>query len=477
METSTPMRRTRNAKIIATLGPASSSREVIKQLFDSGADVFRINMSHGTQDDHRERVDLIRDIEQETGRPIAILLDIQGPKLRVGRFVNDATELHEGQRFRLDLDEALGTAERVCLPHPEIFAAIHPGTDLLIDDGKIRLKIETCSAEHADTLVMAGGRISNNKGVNVPGVVLPLSPFTDKDRDDLSFGLQLGIDWVAASFIQRGEDLVELREIVGNKAFICSKLEKPAAVDHLDDIVALSDAVMVARGDLGVELPPEQVPAVQKRIIRACREAGKSVVVATQMLESMVNSPIPTRAEASDVAVAIYDGADAVMLSAESAAGKFPVESVTMMHRIIDEVERDPTYRLALDAQHPSPRPTPADAISDAMRRVVQALPIVATVTYTSSGFTGFRTARERPDSPILGLTPSIATARRMALIWGIHAALSEQIHDVEEMVDNACQIALAEGMGKADDLVVIVAGMPFGVSGTTNMLRIATIK
>jgi pyruvate kinase len=241
------MRRTRNAKIIATLGPASSSREVIKQLFDSGADVFRINMSHGTQDDHRERVDLIRDIEQETGRPIAILLDIQGPKLRVGRFVNDATELHEGQRFRLDLDEALGTAERVCLPHPEIFAAIHPGTDLLIDDGKIRLKIETCSAEHADTLVMAGGRISNNKGVNVPGVVLPLSPFTDKDRDDLSFGLQLGIDWVAASFIQRGEDLVELREIVGNKAFICSKLEKPAAVDHLDDIVALSDAVMVAR--------------------------------------------------------------------------------------------------------------------------------------------------------------------------------------------------------------------------------------
>jgi len=470
------MRRTRNAKIIATLGPASSSREVIRQLFEAGADVFRINMSHGTQEDHRDRVNLIRDIEKEAGRPIAIMLDIQGPKLRVGQFVDDGTELHKGQRFRLDLDEAVGTNERVCLPHPEIFAAIHPGTNLLIDDGKVRLMVEQCAEDHAIGVVMAGGRISNNKGVNVPGVVLPLSPFTDKDRSDLAFGLQLGVDWVAPSFIQRREDLLELREIVGNKAFICSKLEKPAAVERLDDIVELSDAVMVARGDLGVELPPEQVPAVQKRIIRACREAGKAVVVATQMLESMISTPVPTRAEASDVAVAIYDGADAVMLSAESAAGKFPVEAVAMMHRIINEVEHDPAYRVALDAQLPSPQPTAADAISDAMRRVVLALPIVATVTYTSSGYSGFRTARERPDSPILGLTPSISTARRMALIWGIHAVVSEQIHDVEEMVNNACQIALDEGLGKIGDALVIVAGMPFGVAGTTNMLRIAHI-
>jgi pyruvate kinase len=470
------MRRTRNAKIIATLGPASSSREVIRQLFEAGADVFRINMSHGTQEDHRERVKLIRDIEKETGRPIAIMLDIQGPKLRVGQFADDGTELHEGQRFRLDLDEALGNNERVCLPHPEIFAAIHPGTNLLIDDGKVRLMVEQCAEDHAIGVVMAGGRISNNKGVNVPGVVLPLSPFTDKDLGDLAFGLQLGVDWVAPSFIQRREDLLELRNIVGDQAFICSKLEKPSAVERLDDIVELSDAVMVARGDLGVELPPEQVPAVQKRIIRACREAGKAVVVATQMLESMVSTPVPTRAEASDVAVAIYDGADAVMLSAESAAGKFPVEAVAMMHRIINEVEHDPAYRIALDAQLPSPQPTPADAISDAMRRVVLALPIVATVTYTSSGYSGFRTARERPDSPILGLTPSISTARRMALIWGIHAVVSEQIHDVEEMVNNACQIALSEGLGEVGDPVVIVAGMPFGVSGTTNMLRIARI-
>ncbi len=471
------MRRDRNAKIIATLGPASSSPEVIQRLFAAGADVFRINMSHGNQDDHRERVRIIREVEQRSGRPIAILLDLQGPKLRVGRFAEGRTDLVEGARFRLDLDEALGDCERVCLPHPEIFAAVRPGTNLLLDDGKVRLRVEECGATFASTVVMAGGVMSNNKGVNVPGVVLPLSPFTEKDRRDLAFGLELGVDWVAPSFIQRREDLVELRGMVGHEAFICSKLEKPAAVDRLDDIVELSDAVMVARGDLGVELPPERVPAVQKRIIRACREAGKAVVVATQMLESMISTPVPTRAEASDVAVAIYDGADAVMLSAESAAGKFPVEAVTMMDRIITEVERDPAYRTGLDAQAPKPQPTAADAISDAMRRVAQALPITATVTYTSSGFSGFRAARERPASPILGLTPSIDTARRLARGWGVHAVVSEEIHDVEEMVSNACGLAVEHGFGNAGDLVVIVAGMPFGVSGTTNMLRIARIQ
>jgi len=470
------MRRNRNAKIIATLGPSSSTAERIQQLFAAGADVFRINMSHGDQADHRERVRIIREVEKRTGRPIAVLLDLQGPKLRVGRFQTDSVELAEGARLRLDLDDTPGDAGRVNLPHPEIFAAIQPGTNLLLDDGKVRLMVEKCGANFADTVVMAGGTVSNNKGVNVPGVVLPLSPLTDKDRSDLAFGLKLGVDWVAPSFIQRREDLVELRELVGKRAFICSKLEKPAAVDRLDDIIELSDAVMIARGDLGVELPPERVPAVQKRIIAACREAGKAVVVATQMLESMISSPVPTRAEASDVAVAIYDGADAVMLSAESAAGKFPVEAVTMMNRIITEVERDPHYRTTLNAQAPTPQPTAADAISDAMRRVALALEIAATVTYTSSGFSAFRAARERPASPILGVTPSLNTARRLALVWGVHAAVSEEIHDVEEMVENACRLALEHGLGALDDLLVIVAGMPFGQSGTTNMLRIAKI-
>lgn len=470
------MRRNRNAKIIATLGPASSSPEVITQLFAAGADVFRINMSHGSQDDHRNRVQIIREVERNAGRPIAILLDLQGPKLRVGHFTDGRAHLHAGETFRLDLDASLGDQTRVCLPHPEIFEALRPGTNVLLDDGKVHLMVEECGTNFAHTVVMAGGEVSNNKGVNVPGVVLPLSPFTGKDRSDLAFGLELGVDWVAPSFIQRREDLVELRELVGNRAFICSKLEKPAAIERLDDIIELSDAVMVARGDLGVELPPERVPGVQKRIIRACREAGKAVVVATQMLESMINTPVPTRAEASDVAVAIYDGADAVMLSAESAAGKFPLAAVEMMDRIVAEVERDPLYRESLDSRNPTPQPTAADAISDAMRRVALALPIAATVTYTSSGYSAFRAARERPASPILGLTPFLQTARRLALLWGVHAAVSEEIHDVEEMVANACRLAVEEGFGNAGDLLVILAGMPFGISGTTNLLRIAKI-
>ncbi len=470
------MRRNRNAKIIATLGPASSDPTVIARLFIAGADVFRINMSHGTQDDHRARVDAIRAIERDMGRPIGILLDLQGPKLRVGQFADGCVELTEGARFRLDLDSTPGDVERVCLPHPEIFQAIVAGTQLLIDDGKITLSVEQCGDDFATTIVVAGGPISDNKGVNVPGVVLPLSPLTEKDLSDLRFGLELGVDWVAPSFIQRREDLDELRAIVGDQALICSKLEKPAAVERLGDILARSDAVMVARGDLGVELPPEQVPALQKRIIRACRDAGKPVVVATQMLESMIHTPVPTRAEASDVAVAIYDGADAVMLSAESAAGRFPVEAVEMMSRIVVETEQDPHYRRGLDAQSPEPQPTAADAVCDAMRRVVRALPVAVTVTYTSSGFSTLRAARERPASPLLAVTPSLTTARRLPLVWGVHAVTHDVVHDVEEMVSAACELAKLDGFGDRGDLLVIIAGMPFGVSGTTNMIRIAQI-
>ncbi len=470
------MRRNRNAKIIATLGPASSDPQTIADLFRAGADVFRINMSHGAQHDHRARVDAIRAVESKVGRPIGILLDLQGPKLRVSQFAGGGVELAEGTRFQLDLDPTLGTGERACLPHPEIFAALEVGTNLLIDDGKIRLAVEQCSDSFALTEVVAGGWVSDNKGVNVPGAVLPLSPLTEKDLSDLHFGLELGVDWVAPSFIQRREDLDELRDIVGDQALICSKLEKPAAVERLGDILERSDAVMVARGDLGVELPPERVPAVQKRIIRACREAGKPVVVATQMLESMVTTPVPTRAEASDVAVAIYDGADAVMLSAESAAGRFPVEAVEMMDRIVAETEHDPQYRRGLHAESPEPQPTAADAICDAMQRVVRALPVAATVTYTSSGFSALRAARERPASPLLAVTPSLTTARRLPLVWGVHSVTHDVVHDVEEMVSAACELAERDGFGGRGDLLVIIAGMPFGVSGTTNMIRIAQI-
>ena len=470
------MRRHRFAKIIATLGPATSTPAMIRSLFAAGVDVFRLNFSHGDHDGHRRLFEAIREAESATGRPIGVLLDLQGPKLRVGEFAGGRAMLKEGSAFALDLDPAPGGPERVALPHPEVFTALKPGTTLLVDDGKIRLEVETCGANFAGARVKIGGEISDHKGVNIPDVVLPISPLTDKDREDLALGLELGVDWVAASFIQRPRDLIMLREAIGGRAGLVAKLEKPGAVERLEEIIELSGAIMVARGDLGVELPPEDVPSVSRRIVRACRDAGKPVIVATQMLESMISSPVPTRAEASDVATAIYDGADAVMLSGETAVGDYPVEAVDIMHRIIARVERDPHYREQIDATLLPPKPTAADAISDAMRRIAQTLSVAVAVTYTSSGSSSLRAARERPCSPILSLTPHLSTARRLALVWGIHSVLSEDIDRVEEMVGQACRTALAEGFASVEDLIVIMAGMPFGVSGTTNMIRIARV-
>ncbi len=472
------MRRTRNAKIVATLGPASSDKDTVRQLFLAGVDVFRLNFSHGSHDDHRARFNALRELEQETGRPIAILADLQGPKLRVGVFANGPVQLVEGAAFRLDLDTTPGTAERVGLPHPEIFAALVPGADLLLDDGKLRLVVERCGADFADTRVAVGGRLSERKGVNVPGVVLPITALTAKDRRDLDLALELGADWVALSFVQRPEDVSEARALIGNRAAIVSKLEKPSAIEQLDAIVALSDAVMVARGDLGVEMPAERVPAIQKRIIGSCRRLGKPVIVATQMLESMIDSPVPTRAEASDVATAIYDGADAVMLSAESASGKHPIEAVKMMNRIIEEVESDPLYRQLIDASHLSARAggDVAEAMCSAMARVVSLLHASAIVCYTSSGQTSLRAARERPESPVLSLTPSLASARRLALVWGVHSVHTQDVRSAEEMTEVARQMAQRERFAEPGQFVVILAGMPFGTPGATNLLRIATV-
>ena len=470
------MRRHRFAKIIATLGPATSTPETIRSLFAAGVDVFRLNFSHGDHDGHRRCLEAIRTIESATGRPIGILLDLQGPKLRIGRLAGGSAMLEEGGSFVFDLDPAPGGPERVSLPHPEVFAALKPGTNLLVDDGKVRLEVETCGANFAGTRVRIGGEISNHKGVNIPHVMLPISPLTGKDRRDLALGMELGVDWVAASFVQRPRDVLLLREAIAGRAGLVTKLEKPSAIEQLDEIIELSDAVMVARGDLGVELPPEDVPSISRRIVRACRSAGKPVIVATQMLESMVSSPVPTRAEASDVATAIYDGADAVMLSGETAVGLYPVEAVDIMHRIIARVERDPHYREQIDAALTSPKPTAADAISDAMRRIAQTLSVAAAVTYTNSGSSSLRAARERPSAPILSLTPHISTARRLALVWGLHSVLSKDVEHVEEMVDQACRTAAAEGFANAGDRLVIMAGMPFGVSGTTNLLWIAGV-
>jgi pyruvate kinase len=472
------MHRHRNAKIVATLGPASSDRATIEALFNAGADVFRLNFSHGSHADHKQRLDIIRAIERDSGRPIGVLLDLQGPKLRLGAFIDGPVTLRAGDAFRLDMDhELLGDQRRAPLPHAEIYAALEVGAELLIDDGRVRLRVESFGPEHAETRVVIGGRVSDRKGVNVPGVVLPLSAMTDKDHADLDYGLNLGVDWVALSFVQRPEDIEEIKRIVAGRAGVVAKLEKPAAIHSLEAIVAASDAVMVARGDLGVEMPPEQVPAIQKRIVRACRKAGKPVIVATQMLESMVSAPVPTRAEASDVATAIYDGADAVMLSAESASGQYPLDAVRIMDSIIAQTEADPHYRDTVAAGVSDGGGTLAsDGIGVAVRSVASALKVAAVVAYTSSGYSALRMARERPYAPIVGMTPRIAIARRLALAWGVYPVLCHDVVDVMEMSEWAGRTTQREGIAHAGDNIVISAGIPFGTPGATNLLRIMQI-
>ena len=470
------MRRHRNAKIVATLGPASDTPEMIRALFEAGADVFRLNFSHGTHDEHAARIKAIRGLGAEYGRPIGILTDLQGPKLRVGELVGGTAELVAGAPYRLDLADTPGDASRAPLPHPEVFAALSKGEDLLLDDGKIRLRVTGCADDHAETEIITGGTLTNRKGVNVPGAVLPISPLGPKDRKDLAFALDQGVDWIGLSFVQRPDDVAEARKLVAGRASVLSKLEKPAAIERLDEIIDLSDAVMVARGDLGVELPPEDVPSLQKQIVRACRQAGKPVVVATQMLESMIESPAPTRAEASDVATAVYDGADAVMLSAETAAGRYPVQSVAMMDRIVTRVENDPFYRTIMNANPPDPEATASDAITAAARQVAETVSAKAIVTYTTSGSTSLRAARERPNVPILCLTENIATARKLAIAWGVQCVVAEDVQDFADMVEKACRIAREAGFAKDGERLVITAGVPFGTPGATNILHIAWV-
>ena len=468
------MRRLRNVKIVATLGPASNDYEMIKRLHEAGADVFRLNMSHGGHDEIRERHRIIREIEGELESPIAILADLQGPKLRVGIFTNEEEELVEGQKFRFDLDETAGTNARVCLPHPEIFKALEDGTTLLVNDGKIRLKVETCGDDFADCIVTAGGAISNRKGVNVPEVVLPLAALSDKDRADLEFVCQLGVDWIALSFVQRAADVEEAKALIGGRAAVLSKIEKPTAVTSFDEILAVSDGIMVARGDLGVELPVQNVPPIQKRLVRRCRAAAKPVIVATQMLESMIESPMPTRAEVSDVATAIYEGADAIMLSAESAAGQYPVEAVSTMNNVAVEVESDPTYREIIEASRVVKRESVADGIVAAAREIAESTDIKAICCFTQSGTTALLTARERPRVPIIALTSLRGTARRLALSWGTNCIMTGELERFKQAVVNAARAAQSAGYATAADQIVVTAGVPFNVPGTTNILRVA---
>ena len=468
------MRRQRNIKIVATLGPSSSDYETIKALHLAGADVFRLNMSHGTHEEIAERHTVIRQIEAELNSPIAILADLQGPKLRVGPFENGFEELTENGKFRLDLKDDVGTKSRVQLPHPEIFQALHEGAHLLINDGKIKLMVEKCGPDFADCLVVNGGEISDRKGVNVPDVILPLAALSEKDRADLDFICDLGIDWLALSFVQRAEDILEARKLIAGRAAVISKIEKPSAVKSFDDILEVSDGVMVARGDLGVELPVQNVPPIQKRLVRKCRAAAKPVIVATQMLESMIESPMPTRAEVSDVATAIYEGSDAIMLSAESAAGQFPIQAVETMNNVAIEVESDPTYTEVMEASRRAKRNSVADGIVSAAREIAETTDIKAICCFTQTGTTALLTARERPRVPIIALSSEIETARRLALTWGTNCVLSGNKTRFKEAVVSAVRAALAEGLANETEQVVITAGVPFNITGTTNILRVA---
>jgi pyruvate kinase len=470
------MKRSRKVRILATLGPASSDAAMIRKLFDAGADVFRINMSHADHDLMRSLVGMIRQVEKDVDRPIGILADLQGPKLRVGKFAEGSVELTVGQTFTLDDDPAPGDATRVFLPHPEILKAVSAGDRLLIDDGRLQLRATSSNRRQIVCEVVAGTKISDRKGVSLPDTELDFGALTDKDRRDLDAVLEAGVDWIALSFIQRPEDLAEARKVARGRAAILSKIEKPQAVTRLAEIIELSDAVMVARGDLGVEMPLEAVPGIQKQITRACRRAGKPVVVATQMLESMISAPVPTRAEVSDVSIAVFEGADAIMLSAESAAGQYPVEAVAMMDRIAQRVELDPTYPGIINAQRSEPEATGADAISLAARQIAETLKLSAIITYTSSGTTGLRAARERPQVPIVALSPVVETARRLSLVWGTHCVVTPDATDLDDMVDRACRIAFSEGFGQPGDRVIVTAGVPLRTPGATNMLRIAYI-
>lgn len=468
------MKRNRNVKIVATLGPASDTYETIRALHDAGADVFRLNMSHGSHDEIAKKHAIIRQIEADTGSSIAILADLQGPKLRVGVFAAESEMLEDGAKFRLDLDTADGDVNRVCLPHPEIFAALEPGKSLLVNDGKIRLRVETCGKDFANCVVIAGGAISNRKGVNVPDVELPLAALSEKDRADLEFTANLGVDWMALSFVQRPADVEEARALVKGRAAILSKIEKPNAVERFDAILAASDGIMVARGDLGVELPVQNVPPIQKRLVRKCRHAAKPVIVATQMLESMIDSPMPTRAEVSDVATAIYEGADAVMLSAESAAGSYPVEAVTTMDRVATEVEKDPTYTQIIESSRSANRGSVADGIVAAAREIAETTNIKAICCFTQSGTTALLVARERPRVPIIALTPLAGTARRLALSWGCNCVITDTMERFKGAVVSAAKAALDGGFATSEDQIVVTAGVPFNVTGTTNILRVA---
>lgn len=471
------IRRYRQTKIVATLGPASAEPDMMDKLFEAGVDMFRLNFSHGSHEAHAKNVETARALEKKHNRPIALLADLQGPKLRIGKFKGDSIELEIGQEFTFDADETLGDTKRVSLPHPEVIEALQVGDEIFLDDGKVRVEITAKNTTSLTTRIISGSGLSNHKGFNLPGVILPIAALTEKDRIDLKSALDMGVDWIGQSFVQRPEDVIEAKQLIEGRAALMAKIEKPSALECMDEIIEVVDGIMLARGDLGVEIPPEDVPATQKRIVRQVRHAGKPIIVATQMLESMIDNARPTRAEASDVATAVYDGADAVMLSAETAVGQYPVDAVSIMNRICERTEADPNYKIIMESDHPETQNDSSDAITVAATYVAEDIQAAAIINYTTSGSTALRTARQRPDMPILCLTQNEKTARRLMLSYGVRTLLVKDVSSFAETVERAVALVFDNGYAQKGDKIVLTAGVPFGVSGTTNVLRIADVK
>jgi len=469
--------RGRDCKIVATMGPASDPPERLAMLIQAGVDCFRLNFSHGSKDDHARRLAAIRAAEEQAGSAVGVFADLQGPKIRVGSFEGGEIKLKFNEVVTLEASTEAGSQGLIRLPHSEIVNALEEGDILKLDDGKLQITVIERGRTQLKARVDHGGVLKNQKGLNVPTRRIPISALTPKDREDLAFALDLGVDYIALSFVQHPEDVREARELIKDRAGIISKIEKPSALERIEEIVELSDAVMVARGDLGVELPPEQVPIAQRKIIRAARAAGRPVIVATHMLESMVEAATPTRAEASDVATAVYQGADAVMLSAESAVGRHPQSAVAIMDRIIRAVEEDNEYWTSLPRDMTPPQATTADAIALSARHIADVIGCAALVAYTSTGSTAFRVARERPRCGVIGLTPFIETARKLSLVWGVRSMVTEDVSNVEEMVDKADAAVRKLGVAEVGDRIAVIAGIPFGRAGKTNTIRVLRLE
>ena len=475
-------RLSKKTKIVSTLGPATANEEMIEKLFLAGVNVFRVNFSHGDHETHGRVIQTIRKVEENYKRPIAILADLQGPKFRVGQFEGGEVDLKIGQSFIFDSDETLGTSQRVYLPHENVIKALKVGEKILLDDGRIQMVVEEKQSDKIIAKVLAGKSLKDRKGFNLPNTNLPVSALTDKDRIDLDFALHQGVDFLALSFVQRPDDVAEAKKLIHahpskNKAALISKIEKPSAVSLIAPIIEISDGIMLARGDLGVEMPPEEVPSIQKKIVRLCREQGKPIIVATQMLESMTESPAPTRAEASDVATAVYEGSDAVMLSAETATGTYPVQAVEMMAKISHSIEDDESYQRMRDAEALLSDHTSSDAITFAAKQVAETIGASLIATYTTSGSTAFRTSRMRPSIPILALTSDLKTARKLCLSFGVYPFWAKDVKSFSKIIDKAIDIALKEDLVVEGERIVVTAGVPFGAPGSTNTLRIAWVK